>query len=454
MPPPTSAQITQMQTCVSLSSKAQVVQVLNNSIKNQLSNGRWIGNHNRYLLDCISRITSDANSNSINSRYASEYIAVSSILHCKDGWEYLSGAVSSLLSGNYRAAVHLAYYAELRAAMSFLASDGIGVFNSRHVYINSSGEVNPVLTSRMGTHQFVWFSIEQWANHSSKSAFIFDTIEVGGRRISDWVNQAGLLIGSPTIAQLASDWLKKWSLDLQLLSEDHNIRNEVSYRPRGIKTSTDYVFDFYSEITYIFEQWKLCEPISSGNLRLLDYILLREALIHFFSVIHGSLPKTSDLDSLVNNISGNLGLSLDQFSKNILTKRSNSGLGAIFNAGKLKTMDRHGRMRPLSVIARAFLLLRIASASNKDLLKSSVISGGDLTFWRNKIGIENGFWANGNEPDSIIDLWADVKDTLDSIESIISNSNSYEKDSFFTNCSSDAIILPQFQRVFLWSLGL
>ncbi len=56
-----------------------------------------------------------------------EVIAVRGPLHAIDGWSYFSRSLSALLSGDPHAARHLAYYAELRASLSILASTGIGV---------------------------------------------------------------------------------------------------------------------------------------------------------------------------------------------------------------------------------------------------------------------------------------------------------------------------------------
>ena len=71
----------------------------------------------------------------ITNNEINTYISASSISHLIDSWGYLSGAISSLLNGNKPIAIHLAYYSELRAVMSFLASEGIGVFNNQHVGI-------------------------------------------------------------------------------------------------------------------------------------------------------------------------------------------------------------------------------------------------------------------------------------------------------------------------------
>jgi hypothetical protein len=93
----------------------------------------WIGRANRYSRDTIRRIKSDIGIGGVRSpRQLSQYVAASTVLHCADGWSYLGKAISCLLRGDPHRCRHLAYYAELRAALSLLASEGVGIFQDRH----------------------------------------------------------------------------------------------------------------------------------------------------------------------------------------------------------------------------------------------------------------------------------------------------------------------------------
>ena len=67
----------------------------------------------------------DAKAARINEPHFREYVAASAPTHLIDGWSYLARAIDALLRGDAPAAVHLGYYAELRAAMSLLAGGGI-----------------------------------------------------------------------------------------------------------------------------------------------------------------------------------------------------------------------------------------------------------------------------------------------------------------------------------------
>jgi len=130
--------------------------------------GRWIGPRNRYAINTVKRITADAPRRtppSPKSLQLSQYIAASVILHCFDGWSYLSHSVESLLDGDIATAVHLAYYAELRAAMSFLASEGISIFDYKHFWCDNTGNYNVFCGS---THTVVWQALEEWAVSSAR----------------------------------------------------------------------------------------------------------------------------------------------------------------------------------------------------------------------------------------------------------------------------------------------
>src|SRR4051812_19836835 len=87
---------------------------------------RWIGSRNYYLNDTVNKVNSISNVSQIRKKPLGEYIASSTILHCYDGWNYISRASESLINGDISTAIHLIYYSELRSVMSLMASQGIG----------------------------------------------------------------------------------------------------------------------------------------------------------------------------------------------------------------------------------------------------------------------------------------------------------------------------------------
>ena len=76
--------------------------------------------------------------------------------------------------------------------------------------------------------------------------------------------------------------------------------------------------------------------------------------------------------------------------------------------------------REIPVLARALLLLRLASAAGNELLRSSTISADDLRFWWETYGSDSGFWSDPAELETLADLWMDVSDAIaDTEESTI-----------------------------------
>jgi hypothetical protein len=122
MPQPLSAnKMLQLLTAVTNCSRTHIKNILLNDIRSYVNNSSWVDSNNRYLINGALRIEQDAQSGTLVSKDLKEYIAASTVLHCKDGWDYYSSAVSAIIVGNFHNAIHFAYYAEMRAVMAFLA---------------------------------------------------------------------------------------------------------------------------------------------------------------------------------------------------------------------------------------------------------------------------------------------------------------------------------------------
>lgn len=121
--------------------RSHVVDTLG-GMRRYIKANRWVSKTNRYSSNPIAKIRLDNKVRTIKEpKHLSQYIAASSLLHATDGWSYLGRSLLSLLRGDPHRCRHLAYYAELRAAMSLLATEGIGVFRNRHFVINGPNSV-------------------------------------------------------------------------------------------------------------------------------------------------------------------------------------------------------------------------------------------------------------------------------------------------------------------------
>ena len=125
----------------------------------------WLSDENLYHNNVIQEIKQSKNSgNTLKHSHLSEYIAASTIIHCFDGWSYLGRALDAEMAGDPDTARHLGYYAELRAAMSLLASEGVGVFHNIHIIVT---ERECILFPGKSTHEFVWEALRTWADSPS-----------------------------------------------------------------------------------------------------------------------------------------------------------------------------------------------------------------------------------------------------------------------------------------------
>jgi hypothetical protein len=131
-------------------------------LKRFLKKSMWIGKTNRHAQDIVGRLKADYPLSAGQKRNLAQYIVASAVLHTNDGWGYLGRSIGCLMSGDAHRALHLAYYAELRAAVSLLAGAGIGVFHREH-FIVSAANTTTRLQSKLGTHQIAWDALELWS---------------------------------------------------------------------------------------------------------------------------------------------------------------------------------------------------------------------------------------------------------------------------------------------------
>ena len=187
---------------------------------------RWLGLNNIYREDPVARLRHEQdNAIPFNSKHLGEYITASALLHCWDGWTFLGRALHAHACGLPDVSRHLAYYAELRGAMSLLATQGIGVFNLQHFVIKSDGQVDAL--SPNGTHVATWLYLQEWAK-SAGSKLIGEVIAPESVRMEMWVRS---IPGQPAWTPLGTDWLLRLGLDLRRMADDRAARNFSELSP-------------------------------------------------------------------------------------------------------------------------------------------------------------------------------------------------------------------------------
>ena len=436
------------QNILNQASRSAIQNVLSR-LQTHWTNRTWLDNGNRYQFDPLSMIDEESRQGEIFSHsQLANYVAASTIIHCFDGWSYLARALDAEMVGDPDAALHLGYYAELRAAMSILAGEGIGIFNNKHVVVSNTDKCQLFRGKNLSTHAMVWEALEYWAGLNRGINLIFQAIKPGGHNLQDWIDGFGGNAGF-----LASAWLKQWGLDLSRLSEDRIARNIASYRPTAFTSSGPRSIE--KTLYSVMQFWKICDPESNGGFPIMDRHLLRRSLEMLFK----NMANNSRLQAKViysNQISTMLGsMNFTEEARRRWTEflnyeREDYTPQLFDDANQISTPVDNNHSK--QVLARATLLLRVATGSLSNLLSGSNLElHSDLEFWWTSESTRRCMWPDNRQPESFIDLWMDVDEAIDITKQWI-DSNDQPKCyySFWTQKSQSAMVLTTAERIFLW----
>ena len=431
-------------------------------LRPQIRSGKWLDASNRYLSNTIANLAADSQKAShIRDSDLSEYIAVSAILHCIDGWSFLGRSIDCHARGDADSARHLGYYAELRGAMSLLASEGIGVFNNLHFVVDSSGNciTLPKFSTKSKvyprTHLATWLALEYWANLSSSSVLLPRIVSAAGIPLEDWL--IAFYGGSSTSRTFGRERLKSWGLDIRRFGDDRNARNEASYRPTGlIRHGCLGAMDSMSLVRCF---WYMACPSGFSRFQTLDRHLVRLSLHDAFIPYKkgGVKVDKEDFDRRVEKvldilaIDGSDGVRWRDF----LTRNTDRSNLPIIDeaAGVAPVGDPHHHAQ---VMSRAALLLRVAAGACAKLLLDAGLNRGDLRFWWETLGEDRGLWPPGAAPSDCSDLWADVEPALEDLVKW-EDDNVGATPSFFElrlDRPEALLAITGCERIALWGIGL
>jgi hypothetical protein len=414
-------------------------------------NLRWLRNGNKYAKKTIDKLTKERQNAPMHPNELAEYIAVSSILHCTDGWSFFSNAVESLLNGDSSTSVFMAYYAQLRSVMSFFACDGIGIFNAKHFWYDGNGNCSFIIGK---THDFTRDLLNNWAIEPAKCIDLLNLMKIENRDFASWISNAQFFLGGPFVAGIAKEWLTTWSMDLEIIGKDHEIRNEASYRPQRIDNSNQSI-QFEETIKVLIGIWKASEPLGENRFSLLDRHLLRLSISSIFKNKTGRNPRNNrQYDSLIHDMMINIGVAPDGYLNNFLTFNVDPDIHPVLMWAKKPGRLKNGCINPLPVISRSYLLLRLASAAVQDLLNKVGINSDELKFWWDSLGVDLGYWMPGDIPPNIVDLWVDIEPNIVNIQDWIAINQNSQSLNFRRELPFELIQLSQFNRVGLWGIGL
>ncbi len=379
-------------------------------LKPFLKRARWLDPANRYACDAADRLKT-APRNLKEEKDLAQFIAASSCLHVNDGWSYLGRAISSLIAGDSHRALHLGYYAELRAAMSLLASAGIGVFKNKHYVICAANRAQK-LNCGEGTHNFAWLALKFWAEQQSSGELFGRIIRPEGKPLEAWFHARG---GAAALQAQAKSWFLQWGMDLSRVTKDRDARNASSYRPDGIPNMWDVPTS--RTMRLIRCVWEMLEPSPVAPFSVIDLYLLRLAMEGHFKGVYGARAsrRNPKFMALAEQIAFSSGLPQPRMKSisEFLTRQDSAADPALF--GYARRVPEQGARDVLGILSRAVFLLRMATGSAHELLKSAGVGPDLLSFWQEEIGAVRGLWLMGEPPSLLGDLWADIQVCLEDL---------------------------------------
>lgn len=355
-----------------------------------------------------------------------DIIAVRGPLHAMDGWSYLGRAFSSLLSGQAHAARHLCYYAELRAALSILASSGIGVFNRRNAVVDAAGAVH--IMSDLGTHDMAWLALAEWSAASPSTERLIKPIRLAGVSLLDSFREFFPAQASVAAGQL----MVEWGFDLQQGTVDRDQRNWSSYQPTAlgpIQTTPA------QDSAFLRMFWDACRPNGIELERHLLRILLETEARFYGSEVSDYSYSYDRLEEFVKSaISFDFITRVDDpYDSEFIVCLAKKSLPAL----------------PYSMMCRAGLLLKLATGlAEENLNLAGVRPVYHFSNWWEQFGANHGLWIPGMPPATTADLWGDLDVALEA-SALAPQGHRHE---WVLALGGNALRICEAERAALWGL--
>jgi len=431
-----------------------------NALSSQLALLRtrvWVASGNRYAEQTVKRVRDDyyAPGSGLKSADFQDYMIASIPLHATDGWSFLGRAAQAHVHGDADAARHLAYYAELRAALALLGSEGLAVLQDDHFALTAPSKLRRIPTPpRLGTHYLVWAALEHWSDQAASAGLLTSIVAPGQIPLTVWM--AAFSSGATTPALVGKRLLRQWGVDLQRLADDREARNDSSYRPTRIFTRPH--ISASERAQFLEDMWSGYQPFPASPFEIIDRHVLRLSLEQTFMAqtnLSAAAAKGKPLFRLrVEKMLGSINPTILGTAEwiSFLTRSSEPQDLELLVAARLKLATSNPKHH-IGVMARAGLLLRLATGACARLFQVAGVGSKDLEFWWQPYGAQFGLWEPGSVPTQLTDLWADVADALVDLGGWRASAAKSEY-SFLKEQSAALIQLATCERVALWGLGL
>ena len=320
------------------------------------------------------------------------------------------GLLGSLLAGDSHATRHLAYYAQLRAALSILHVNGVGIFNGLNFVADRTGVIHRLDSNIQrergaGTHRAVWPLIENWAANPSNARVFTECVQFRGVSLSDCITA---IWSTSVAAPLVSKIVESWGVDLQRSANDRNWRNVSSYDAHALNPAPS---SFIDRLELVRNLWLSLEPDGLGGYPELDRHLLR----NFLEILKPDRVQPAANKRLWDNGLKKLDSQIQSFAPVEFLDRQEDvdDLPIITVAANGVPGDVH------AMVCRALLLIRTATS----IVRTAFVEAGfeplqdNLMSWFEIVGLERGFWQKNSQPGEVDELWDVINDAIGDLSS-------------------------------------
>jgi len=370
------------------------------------------------------------------------YLALSTASHVLDGWRYLSQAAVSFLSGSRTQAIHLAYYAELRAALAILAFSGIGIMKRKHFALTRAMDV---IWFQGATHETTWRTIGYWSREPGHGVEVLRCFSCLGLSGEEWAEACGAA-SSGTVQDIAEYWVSDWTVDLSTLGQDSELRNEASYRPNLRLSALDLPSE--GDVEFVRDVCAVAIPVDFGQFDIVDRAIVYDLCKKSYELLHVPSGATflafraGITNWIVNNKSR---------SENDATEMMAS-LRAAFReqGGKVLRRAKKENVDVGAVFSRAFLLLRLASALLRLQWKETRLLKSPQT-WQEELllsYVSHSVVHDKKSPKpSYTTFGADQESAIEEIDDWLKNNSPFNPFTLWDERSRSMINLCKFERV-------
>lgn len=283
-------------------------------------------------------------------------LAAEQVIHMTESWRYLSSAMFALLNNEGGNAIHLAYYCELRAALSMFCGSGLRIDRDNGFWIDSTGTVHQL--ERHKTHRFAWEAWTEWVKRPDARGMLENAVRLlPSVTLKDFESQ--LRQFDPALM------LSGWGFDLIRLNDDHESRNEASYtaywRTQALKKMDAEKLEFIRNLSGLF--------LSSGTGLVFDRALVQYLVDSTISgAIDSSIAQADQDEARKNELKKIIGFVSKQTGADeaTMTDYLSANVGASIFEKASNSAD-----EVENVMARAAFMARLAMLFVKSHIASS-----------------------------------------------------------------------------------